>query len=87
MLEKKHHEYREKIRAFALEKIEPQAVILDQEQRFLSEHIQPLTEMGLLSMLIPEEYGGKPVDTIRIGKRSSISCGSMPSMAAMATLS
>lgn len=64
MLEKKHLEYREKIRAFCLEKIEPLAATLDHEQRFLDEHIKPLTEMGLLSCLIPEEYGGQPVDTL-----------------------
>ncbi|MCK4573292.1 MAG: acyl-CoA dehydrogenase family protein [candidate division Zixibacteria bacterium] len=64
MLEKKHHEYRERIRAFALEKIEPQAVTLDLEQRFPTEYLKPLADEGLMSMIIPEEYGGKPVDTI-----------------------
>ncbi len=64
MLDKKHLEYREKIRAFCLEKIEPQAATLDREQRFLDEHIKPLTEMGLFSCLIPEAYGGRPVDTL-----------------------
>ena len=64
MLEKKHHEYREKIRAFALEKIAPVADRIDQEQRFPHEHIQPLVDIGLLSALVPEKYGGKPVDTI-----------------------
>lgn len=64
MLEKKHLEYREEIRAFALEKIEPVANTLDAEQRFLDEHIKPMTDMGLLSMLIPEQYGGKPTDTL-----------------------
>lgn len=64
MLEKKHHEYREKIRAFALEKIEPLAKTLDFEQRFPHEHIKPMTEMGLFSALVPEKYGGQPVDTI-----------------------
>ena len=64
MLEKKHHEFREKIRAFALEKIEPLAATLDEEQRFLHEHIKPMADMGLLSMLIPEEYSGQPVDTL-----------------------
>jgi len=64
MLEKKHFEYREKIRAFALKQIEPLANTLDLEQRFPDEHIGPMTEMGLLSMLIPEKYGGKPTDTI-----------------------
>ena len=64
MLEKRHLEYREKIRAFCLEKIEPLAATLDDEQRFLDEHIKPLTKLGLLSCLIPEEYGGQPVDTL-----------------------
>jgi len=64
LLEKKHQDYREKIRAFCLEKIEPLAAILDEEQRFLDEHMKPLTEMGLFSCLIPEEYGGQPVDTL-----------------------
>ncbi len=64
MLEKRHHEYRERIRAFALEKIAPHAARLDREQRFPVEYLKPLAEMGLLGMLIPEEYGGRPVDTI-----------------------
>ncbi|HOP06964.1 MAG TPA: acyl-CoA dehydrogenase family protein [candidate division Zixibacteria bacterium] len=64
MLEKKHHEFRERIRAFALEKIEPNAVALDEQQRFPTEYLPLLAEEGLMSMLIPEEYGGKPVDTI-----------------------
>ena len=37
----------------ALEKIEPPAATLDREQRFLDEHMKPLTEMGLLSMPDP----------------------------------
>jgi len=64
LLEKRHQEYREKIRAFCLEKIEPLAATLDEEQRFHDEHMKPLTEMGLFSCLIPEEYGGQPVDTL-----------------------
>jgi len=64
VLEKKHLEFREKVRAFALEKIEPLATTLDEEQRFLHEHIKPMAEMGLMSMLIPEKYGGQPVDTV-----------------------
>ena len=64
MLDREHLAYREKIRAFALEKIEPAANTLDNEQRFLDEHIKPMTDMGLLSMLIPEEYGGQKTDTL-----------------------
>ncbi len=64
MLEKRHLEYREHIRDFARKQIEPLAVTLDLEQRFPEEHLKPLTEMGLLSMIIPEQYGGRPTDTI-----------------------
>ncbi len=64
MIEKKHEEYREKIRDFALKQIEPLAAVLDIEQRFPDEHMKPLTEMGLLSALIPEKYGGQEVDTL-----------------------
>ncbi len=63
MLEKHHEEYREKVRAFSVETIEPLAVALDLEQRFPTEHIAPMTEFGLMSMLIPEQYGGRPTDT------------------------
>jgi alkylation response protein AidB-like acyl-CoA dehydrogenase len=79
LLEKKHLEYREKVRAFCLEKIEPVAKTLDEEQRFLTEHIQPMTDFGLLSCLVPEEYGGQPVDTLTyiIGvEEASRVCGS-----------
>ena len=64
MLDKKKEEFREKIRAFAVDTVEPLSAKLDQEQRFPDELLQPLQEFGLLSMLIPEEYGGKPLDTI-----------------------
>lgn len=64
MLERHHLEFREKMRAFAKEKLEPVAAAIDIEQRFPSEHIAPLTELGMFSMLIPEEYGGKKIDTI-----------------------
>lgn len=64
MLDKKHHEFREKVRAFAVEKVAPVAPVLDLEQRFLSELIEPMAREGLLSMLVPEEYGGSPVDTV-----------------------
>ncbi len=64
MLEKHQIEFRERTRAFMEEKILPDAVTLDKEQKFLDQHIKPLTDEGFLSMLVPEEYGGKPTDTI-----------------------
>lgn len=64
MLEKKHHEWREKIRAFAERQVAPLATEIDRNQRFPHEHMKPITELGLFAMLIPEEYGGRPVDTL-----------------------
>ncbi len=64
MLEKKHLEFREKMRAFCLEKIAPVAATLDREQRFLDEHMAPLTEMGLFACVVPEKYGGRKTDTL-----------------------
>ena len=64
MIEQKHHEYREKLRAFALEQVEPKADTLDREQRFLDEHIAPMEKLGLFACLFPEQYGGRPIDTV-----------------------
>jgi len=64
LLEKKHHEYREKIQAFVKESIEPKAAQIDVEQRFPTEQLKPMADIGLMSMLIPEQYGGQPIDTV-----------------------
>ena len=64
MLEKKHLEFRDKVRSFALEQIEPKAAELDLAQRFPEEHLEPLTRMGYLGMLIPEKYGVAKIDSL-----------------------
>jgi butyryl-CoA dehydrogenase len=64
LLKKEHLEYRDKIRAFAEEKIAPHAARLDLEQRFPAEYLPLLAEMGLMGLVVPEEYGGSPVDTV-----------------------
>ena len=64
LLKKEHQEFREKIRAFADEKIAPKAASLDLEQRFPTEYLKPLAEMGMMGMVVPEKYGGSPVDTV-----------------------
>jgi len=64
LLEKKHHEYREKIQAFIKEQIAPKAAQIDLEQRFPVEYLKPMADIGLMSMLISEEYGGQPIDTV-----------------------
>jgi butyryl-CoA dehydrogenase len=64
LLSKEHQQYRDKLRAFALEVIEPLAATLDLEQRFPTEHIAPLTDIGLFGAVIPKEYGGQKIDTL-----------------------
>ncbi|MCP4569698.1 MAG: acyl-CoA dehydrogenase [FCB group bacterium] len=64
LLTKEQLQFREKIRAFADEKIAPLATQIDLEQRFPTEHLPLLAEMGLMGMVVSEEYGGSPVDTV-----------------------
>lgn len=64
LLRKEHHEFRDKIRAFAEEIVAPGAEKIDLEQRFPTEYLKPLAEMGLMGMVVPEEYGGSLVDTV-----------------------
>lgn len=64
LLEKKQNEFRDKIMAFAAEHITPNAAQIDRDQRFPIESIKPMAEIGLLGMVVSEEYGGSPVDTV-----------------------
>ncbi len=64
LIKKEHLEFREKIRAFALEHIAPHAKELDEQQRFPEEYLKLLADNGLMGMVVSEEYGGSPVDTI-----------------------
>lgn len=64
LLTKEQIQFRDKIRAFAEEKIAPVAAQIDLEQRFPTEHLPLMAEMGLMGMVVPEEYGGSPVDTV-----------------------
>lgn len=79
MLANKHLEHQEKMRAFALEHLVPNAARLDLEQRFPDEYMKPLQEIGMLSALISPEYGGQQMDTLSyiIGvEEISRACGS-----------
>jgi len=64
LLKKEHQEFRERLRAFAQEKIAPGASDLDRQQRFPTEYLKILAVEGLMGMVVPEEYGGSPVDTV-----------------------
>ncbi|MEO0097059.1 MAG: acyl-CoA dehydrogenase [candidate division WOR-3 bacterium] len=49
-------------RRFAQEKIEPIASEIDKTGEFPSEIIKEMAELGLMGMIIPEEYGGAGLD-------------------------
>jgi len=46
------------VRKFAQNEIAPLAVEIDRESRFPAETFQKMGELGLLGVLVPEEYGG-----------------------------
>lgn len=54
----------EQVYGFAQDKIAPLAKELDESGRFPSELISQLGEMGLMGMMVPEEYGGSGMDAV-----------------------
>ncbi len=54
----------EQIRSFAQGEIAPKAKELDETHRFPTEIVRQLGEMGLMGMMVPEEYGGAGMDAV-----------------------
>jgi butyryl-CoA dehydrogenase len=52
------------VRDFATTEIEPVAAALDREHRFPSEIVKKMAEVGLMGMMVPEEWGGAGLDTV-----------------------
>jgi butyryl-CoA dehydrogenase len=59
-----HEELRARVRQFAEEEIKPIAFMLDQENKFPTEIIRKLGEMGMMGIPYPKEYGGAGLDII-----------------------
>ncbi|MBK1813353.1 acyl-CoA dehydrogenase family protein [Clostridium sp. YIM B02505] len=59
-----HETLRKKIREFAEEEVKPIAFMLDQENKFPTEAVHKLAEMGMLGIPYPKEYGGAGLDVI-----------------------
>jgi len=55
---------RDMVRDFAKKYVEPGVLERDQEGRFPMELIGSLSELGLMGMVYPEEYGGADTDTV-----------------------
>lgn len=54
----------EQVKAFADGQIRPKAKELDETGHFPTEIVKQLGEMGLMGMMVPEEYGGAGMDTV-----------------------
>jgi butyryl-CoA dehydrogenase len=55
---------RAQVRRFAVERIRPGTAERDRAHRFPDELMAEIGELGLLAMMIPEEYGGAGVDVL-----------------------
>jgi len=59
-----HENLRSKIREFAEEEVKPIAFMLDQENKFPTEAIKKLADMGMMGIPYPKEYGGAGLDVL-----------------------
>jgi butyryl-CoA dehydrogenase len=55
---------RDTVREFARNEIAPRAREYDEQEKFPREQLNGLAELGLLGMIIPDEYGGAGFDTV-----------------------
>src|SRR6185295_17697685 len=55
---------RDQVRRFAEERVRPGVAERDREHRFPEEIVREMGEMGLLGVMVPEEYGGAGFDTL-----------------------
>lgn len=59
-----HENLRKKVREFAEEEVKPIAFMLDQENKFPSEAIKKLADIGMMGIPYPKKYGGAGLDVI-----------------------
>lgn len=52
------------VKNFAQSEISPRAAEIDREHRFPAEIVKQLGEMGLMGMMVPEEWGGSGMDAV-----------------------
>jgi short/branched chain acyl-CoA dehydrogenase len=63
-LSEEHELIRRTVREFALERVAPVAEELDREHRFPYDLVEELSSLGLMSIPVPEEWGGAGADTL-----------------------
>ncbi len=61
-----HNLLREMVRDFTDREIIPLAPQLDATEEFPEENLKKLAELGLMGVVIPEEYGGSGMDTVSL---------------------
>ncbi|MFH0757635.1 MAG: acyl-CoA dehydrogenase family protein [Bacteroidota bacterium] len=64
LINEKHQQLREEVRAFAETEIQPVAAILDEKSEFSPDLTNKMFDMGLLRINLPEKYGGMGLDTL-----------------------
>lgn len=64
LITESHSKLRSKIREFALNEIKPIAQKLDENAEFSVELTKKMGNLGLFGITLPEEYGGKNLDTL-----------------------
>jgi butyryl-CoA dehydrogenase len=55
---------REMVRGFAEEEIRPIAIAIDESHEFPAATVRKMAELGLLGMIVPEEWGGAGMDYV-----------------------
>ncbi|MDY6823969.1 MAG: acyl-CoA dehydrogenase [Thermodesulfobacteriota bacterium] len=63
-LSKEQEMVRKMAREFARRELAPLAAERDQKHEYPGESLKKMGELGLLGMLVPEEYGGEAMDTV-----------------------
>ena len=63
-LSSEHLALREMVRSFVDKEVRPYARQWDEESAFPAKTVARMGELGLLGVMVPEEYGGSGMDTI-----------------------
>ena len=66
VLDEGHRLVRDTMRAFAQERLAPQAARWDREHHFPREELRALGEMGAMGVVVPEAYGGAGMDYLSL---------------------
>jgi len=57
-----HAQIRDVARRFAMERVAPQAAVLDREARFPYDLVEEMGALGFFGLTMPERYGGPGSD-------------------------